>query len=362
MSRGQFEGVEESTSQCAQSSAYSGLEYQQNTGHGLRGIGANLLYYSGMIAARRFVRQRLSRQAQICVLGLHRVLTDAQRHKATSLSGMSIRDVTLRRMLEYLRQKYELTSLGKMISEEYANSGKPLCLVTFDDGWEDNYTTAREILREFGVRPLIFIATGLIGSDQTFWEESLLKATREANGPELVTQLLSELDAGAKSVTPEQLIDLIKKMPHAARQPILRKYLQKGPAGDGNRMMSWVQLEKLRDDGFDFGAHTVTHPLLCYENDETVLRELSLSKQTLEERLGIPICAFAYPSGNYDQRIQELVRRSGFRFAFTCEPEWYGIKQDPLATPRFLLHEGCVTNRGEFSPAALELTLTGWRR
>ncbi|MGE5112774.1 MAG: polysaccharide deacetylase family protein [Acidobacteriaceae bacterium] len=273
-----------------------------------------------------------------------------------------MRDKTFRNMLIYLRRKYELISLEHLISGKYPNSGKPLCLLTFDDGWQDNYTTAREILLEFGVRPLIFVATGLIDSGGTFWEESLLNSLRSGTASDLVPRLLSELQQEQRSITPDQLITTLKRMPEAKRAPILQKFVDKGTAVDGNGMMSWEQIGKLKDLGFDFGAHTVNHPLLCYENDETVVRELNLSKQTLEKKLGIPIHAFAYPSGNYDQRIEHLVRRSGFRFAFTCEPQWYQFKKDSFAIPRFLLHEGCVTNRGAFSPAVLELTLTGWRK
>jgi len=249
-----------------------------------------------------------------------------------------------------------------LITEKYPETGKPLCLVTFDDGWEDNYTTARQILLEFGIRPLIFIATGLIGSDRTFWEETLLNSVRSGKCSDFVSRLLSELQIQRTSITPEQLIDALKRMPEARRAPILQSFVGNRMASGRNEMMSWEQLGGLRDLGFDFGAHTVNHPLLCYESDETVVRELTHSKQTLEEKLGIPIHALAYPSGSYDERIEQLVQKCGFRYAFTCEPRWSQFKQDSLAIPRFLLHEGCVTNRGVFSSAALELTLTGWRQ
>jgi peptidoglycan/xylan/chitin deacetylase (PgdA/CDA1 family) len=353
------ETIQQSASQRARLDAYSLAESQSGARSGVRGAAANILYYSGIIAAQRYLRQR---RRQVCVLGLHRVLTDEQRSHATSLAAMSIRAETFRRMLAYLQRNYELISLQHLIAEEFPANGKPLCLLTFDDGWEDNYTTAREILQEFGIRPLIFIATGLIGSGATFWEETLLNSMRSDNTSDFLPQLLSELRIPRKSITPEQLVDALKRMPEAERAPILCKFLGKDVAVGGNQMMTWEQLARLKDLGFDFGAHTVNHPLLCYERDQTVLRELSVSKETLEEKLGISIHAFAYPSGNHDQRVEQLVQRSGFRFAFTCEPQWSSVKQDPLAIPRFLLHEGCVTNRGDFSPAALELTLTGWRQ
>ena len=69
---------------------------------------------------------------------------------------------------------------------------------------------------------------------------------------------------------------------------------------------------------------------------------------------------FAYPNGNWDERVRQLVKEAGYERAFTTRPGWYDQRQDPYTIRRILLHEGNVTDRdGRFSPAMLSLTLAG---
>jgi peptidoglycan/xylan/chitin deacetylase (PgdA/CDA1 family) len=125
-------------------------------------------------------------------------------------------------------------------------------------------------------------------------------------------------------------------------------------------MLTWQQAIEMSRNGIEIGAHTVTHPLLSYENDTAVERELYQSKQTVEQKLGKPVHAFAYPNGNWDERVRKWVKQTGYDCAFTTRPGWFDRRQDPYTICRILLHEGNVTDRnGQFSPAMLSLTLAG---
>jgi peptidoglycan/xylan/chitin deacetylase (PgdA/CDA1 family) len=125
-------------------------------------------------------------------------------------------------------------------------------------------------------------------------------------------------------------------------------------------MLTWNQAIEMSRDGIEMGAHTVGHPLLSYENDATVERELCVSKQTLEEKLGKKVRAFAYPNGDWDERVRRCVQQVGYEGAFSTRPGWYRQGQDPYIIRRILLHEGNVTDRkGHFSPAMLSLALAG---
>ena len=54
-----------------------------------------------------------------------------------------------------------------------ADQAKPLCLLTFDDGWRDTYATAYPWLKRFGMPATVFIATGSIERRGGFWVEQL---------------------------------------------------------------------------------------------------------------------------------------------------------------------------------------------
>jgi peptidoglycan/xylan/chitin deacetylase (PgdA/CDA1 family) len=83
--------------------------------------------------------------------------------------------------------------------------------------------------------------------------------------------------------------------------------------------MSWNEIRSLEHDGFEFGAHTMQHPILPRMALATdIQREVLESKQLLEQRLEHPVLHFCYPNGDFDARSEAAVRQAGFQTAVTC--------------------------------------------
>lgn len=325
---------------------------------------ADVLYYSGALWLWRLLRQRFLGR-EICVLGLHRVLTETEQSRCNSLDGMVLTEETYVRLLEYLQQGFHVISLESLVGQTSGtNSAKPSCLLTFDDGWRDTYTTAHRWLKKFGIPAAVFLTTGFIGSQGGFWVERLKKAWRV---PALRAQMQAAFKevAGANAdhqMTLEGLVEWLKHMPAEKRNSLLQRWLRPEDHGDEpddvDCMVTWNQVMEMSCQGMAVGAHTVSHPLLSYENDVDVEREVRLSKQVLEEKLGKKVCAFAYPNGDWNERVRCWVQQVGYKAAFTTEPGWYRPGQDPYSICRILLHEGNVTGRkNEFSAAMFNLTL-----
>jgi peptidoglycan/xylan/chitin deacetylase (PgdA/CDA1 family) len=324
---------------------------------------ASLLHYSGAfdcsIPFRRGARK-------VCVLGLHRVLTRAEQRLTNSLDGMTISDETFLALLRYLDRHFQVSTLGMLqaAKEQRADHSKPCCLLTFDDGWKDTYRSAYPLLKKFGMPAVVFITTGSVGKSEGFWVEQLKRvwsiSSVQAKAQELWRQICE------KKRTPlelENLVERLKHMPAENRDVLLSKLF---PAEENDNsenvdsMLTWQEVVELSRNGVEIGAHTVSHPLLTYENDTTVDRELRSSKQTLEEKIGNPIRAFAYPNGDYDARVRQFVQQAGYEFAFTTEPGCHRRGEDPFSIRRILLHEGNITGPdGQFSPAMFRFTLSG---
>lgn len=334
----------------------------------LRFAAADLLYYSDALVLWRFFRQRVLHKNEVCVLGLHRVLTKSDQSRSNSLDGMVLSDVTFVRLLEYLQRRFYVVSLEALCGGETreADKSKPWCLLTFDDGWRDTYTTAYPWLKKFGMPATVFLATGSIEGQGGFWVEQLKKAWRVPSSCAQMKSVLSRIaDKNAGQVTElEDIVEWLKHMPSEKRHSLLERLLpsedNSDDPGEVDSMLTWNQVIEMSRDGIEIGAHTVSHPLLSYENDTTVERELRVSKQTLEEKLGKKVGAFAYPNGDWDERVRRWVQQVGYERAFTTQPGWYHQGQDPYTIRRILLHEGNVTGRNhQFSPAMLSLTLAG---
>jgi peptidoglycan/xylan/chitin deacetylase (PgdA/CDA1 family) len=272
---------------------------------------------------------------------------------------MIMREATFARLLAYLQARFHVISLETFLQGDGATAGgsKPCCLLTFDDGWRDTYTTAYPLLRKFGMPAVVFVATGVVGSKGGFWEEQLRKAVRLS---------ASDVQATSKESDLEIMIERLAHMPAEKRQAFLAKLLpaagSNGSADATDRMSSWSQVIEMSRDGVEIGAHSVSHPLLTYERGATLQRELSACKAALENAVGKPVRAFAYPYGDWDERVRRRVEQSGYDCAFITLPGWHERGRNRYTIRRILLHEGCVTNpNGAFSAAMLELTLTGWR-
>jgi peptidoglycan/xylan/chitin deacetylase (PgdA/CDA1 family) len=330
---------------------------------------ACLLYYSGLISLWSLVRRRLWANREVCVLGFHRVLASKDLARSNSLDSIVMRQETFAKVLEFLSKRYCALSLEMFLNDGSlaANHSKPRCLITFDDGWKDTYTTAYPLLKRFKMPVTIFLTAGFIDGQKTFWTEQLAHAWRDASVRQQACSQLerSSLDCGADTRL-EEIVEYLKHMPSTQRERILTHLLPTEGTGDladeADQMMTWHQVREMSQDGINFGAHTVTHPLLTFEEDATVEGELRQSKQTIEEKLGKRVRAFAYPNGNWDKRIRRWVEQVGFECAFDTRSGQYRRGQDRYTIRRILLHEGNVTGpKRRFSPAMLSFTLARWR-
>ena len=87
------------------------------------------------------------------------------------------------------------------------------------------------------------------------------------------------------------------------------------PPLSGSEMLSWGEIKVMRDAGIDFGAHTISHPDLTALDTAAIGYEITVSKEIIEDNLGVPVLSFAYPYGRYDERILEI---AGHNFECAC--------------------------------------------
>jgi peptidoglycan/xylan/chitin deacetylase (PgdA/CDA1 family) len=108
-------------------------------------------------------------------------------------------------------------------------------------------------------------------------------------------------------------------------------YVISGPVGQPG-YMSWEQIAALRDAGMEIGAHTIDHFDLTTLDEAESARQIAQSKADIEQRLGISVVSFCYPTGLYNWTIEEQTRAAGFLSATTTR--WDGDYSDVMALPR----------------------------
>jgi len=80
--------------------------------------------------------------------------------------------------------------------------------------------------------------------------------------------------------------------------------------------MGWDDLRALVERNIEVGSHTLTHPHLTRLGDHELLRELQVSRERLQDQLGVRCRFLAYPYGEEDERVRAAARLSGYEAAF----------------------------------------------
>lgn len=101
-----------------------------------------------------------------------------------------------------------------------------------------------------------------------------------------------------------------------------------------HRLMDWRQIEDAHRRGFEIGCHTHSHPHLTQISEVDARREIFDSKKILEDRLGAEVVSFAYPYGDFDDRIRDLVQEAGYSSAVTVRKGRSTLADHVLTLPR----------------------------
>lgn len=300
--------------------------------YGRKNILANCLTATGVIPA--VSRFRALRGGQLTVLAYHRVWDVADETRFpfdVELISASVADFGWQ--MDYVRRNFDTITCqmaAQIVNGEAEAPPRPL-VITFDDGFEDNYQNAFPVLSALEIPATIFLSTGYIGGERTFWYDELahlllgapecrlnlhgLNRTVQLTADPLqrraaLNLLLKEL----KVIGDERRLDILRQIQELLGTESL---LAPSPL---SRPMSWDQIREMAAKGIEFGSHTVSHPILANLNDQQLRFELQESKREIERQLGKPCEAISYPVGGssaFDKRVTRLVKEAGYRIGFS---------------------------------------------
>lgn len=135
-------------------------------------------------------------------------------------------------------------------------------LITFDDGFEDNLLFAAPVLQQYGFPAVVFVIADFLGK--------------------------CSADVWPFADSPRY-----------------------------GRFLTREQISTLLAADIQVGSHSLTHPPLTKLDADRLGQEISGSRLRLEEMFGAPVRSFAYPGGDFDARVEEVVARAGYAAAFT---------------------------------------------
>jgi peptidoglycan/xylan/chitin deacetylase (PgdA/CDA1 family) len=277
-----------------------------------------------------FIKKRRSGSVQILIY--HRVNDQKdQFFPATPTNVFS-------RQMEYLAHNFNICSLENAI-DMMRNKDIPdnAVVVTFDDGYKDNYTTAFPILKSYSIPATIFLTTNAIDSERVLWHDRVFSAFRETRvslleefGDPLIRHPLRTLEE--KLYAQQDVLKFLWSLSDHERLFWIDRLMERLRVLDQKSvpdlMLTWDEVRIMYQNGLSFGSHTVTHPILSRLSMDNIRSEIYESKKSMEVNLQTSIKTFAYPNGkqdNYNTITKQIVKEAGYICALTTI---FGANQD----------------------------------
>jgi peptidoglycan/xylan/chitin deacetylase (PgdA/CDA1 family) len=296
---------------------------------GLRGQLGQLCYNSGLLHSVQRVRSWLRKDLRI--LAYHRVLPLP--NPATyefDLELISTPPDQFREQMLLLKERFLPMRLSDVAAELDAGRELPAdaVVVTFDDGYNDNYDVVFPILRELGVPATFFVSTGHIDSGRPYaydWlvHMVLLSPASRLVLPELGMDVPLPPDRSARRAIAGHVLHQMKEIGALEQTAMIQRLerewnMPSDTAPPDCRPMTWDQLREMHAAGFEIGSHGVHHWMLAKLPQAELDDEIRQSKETLQRELGVAPLLMSYPVGSgraFDQRVIDSTREAGYALA-----------------------------------------------
>jgi peptidoglycan/xylan/chitin deacetylase (PgdA/CDA1 family) len=201
-------------------------------------------------------------------------------------------------------------------------------LITFDDGYLDNYEIAFPILRSHGVGGTFFLATSMVGSSQVPWWDRIAHLVKTARKRRFSLRypsgLAVDIDRNGLARSLQAVLEFYKRPENSDSARFIRELEERSEGEElpktSRRFLSWGEAGEMMRGGMTIGSHTHSHAVLSQLGPDQQLEQLSQSRAILKEQLGVEVDLLAYPVGgtkSFNDETRRITREAGYRAAFS---------------------------------------------
>lgn len=314
--------------------------------------------FAGVASLARTVR-RWGADGHLAVLTYHRVL-DPTLEACLDDEVVDATPTEFEAQLRFLKDACNPIGLDDLLA--YKSGGalpSNAVLITFDDGYRDNYRVALPLLERYGIPAVFFVTADCVERRALFWWDRIAWVVERAKTDRLELEyprkrtILLSGDSGAKREAARKLARVVKSYWGLD----LERYLEgiERAAGIGlsrsderliadANLMTWDEIRGLINAGMAVESHTMTHRVLGTLPEHAVDAELTGSRAMIERETGRPVRAVAFPVGatlETAPHVRRALRRAGYELGFSnatgMAKRW---RFDPLEIPRIAMERG----------------------
>lgn len=233
-------------------------------------------------------------------------------------------------LIVFFKQNFDIISIAEavsLINQSPKKSYGKYLVITFDDGYKDNYTQAFPILKKHNVPACFFIATSLIGNKKLPWWDRIAYNYKTNKFKSI--KLSSWLEAVKHKGDDKAFVRDILAATKISQDPIEKQLKEiehlfplKGELPT-QEFLSWDNLKEMISHGMDVGAHSHNHEILANLSQDEMIFELTHSKMLIEQNLPYQVSSFSYPvgsQGTYNESVTKALVDCGYDIAFNFQP------------------------------------------
>ena len=296
-------------------------------------------------------------KGKVLILMYHRVLSEKDLIRFYTQPGMYVLESVFLMQMNFFQQNFNVLSLNDLLNcwgTGGLDKGQRYCVITFDDGWLDNYLYAYPILKKNGMPATIFLPTSFIGTDRWFWPDRLSYLLRNCHSDKLPEEKKEAIQSlvrnyltlgSVETITCldeiDPVIESFKRLPAEMIENFIREAssLLGAEVPHDRLMLNWDEIREMSGGGISFGAHSASHQILTNLSLEDACTEIERPLKVLRAQNISLSPVFCYPNGNYDRDIVECVRSCGYQAAVSTH---FGhescFPQDPYSLKRIGMH------------------------
>jgi peptidoglycan/xylan/chitin deacetylase (PgdA/CDA1 family) len=304
------------------------------------------------LAKKAVLRSGLLRMVGACrgrgaaILMYHSVMEDPRAQDALLGGIIHSRDV-FRRQMELVARQYSPASLDQVRRFVRGQDEVPdrAVVVTFDDGYADNYEIVAPVLNELGVPATFYVTVECVEQRKLPWPARLrfvFRNTKKNTWSDSSEKVWPLSDVGEREKAYLISCDECCKLAGTAQGKYVARHEEEldiqVPVESGALMMNYDHIRTLLQQGHIIGSHTMTHPNMAHVSLQDARREMAESKQRLEQQLNTAIAHFSYPcpalSPHWTDQTVIASRQAGYETAVTTDGGLARKGDNPLSLKR----------------------------
>lgn len=228
--------------------------------------------------------------------------------------------------MTFLARNFDVIAPEDLVELRDATVGRRV-LVTFDDGYRDNWEVAFPILRSCGLRATFFVTAGFLDGGTVAWWDEIAWMVRRSTARTLFCPWLGrDLSLTDRDATIHALLRRYKSLPGEQCAPFVAWLADATGSGRcpasaaRDTWMTWDMVREMRAAGMSIGGHTVHHPVLSRLSPSEQIAEIRGAGERLRAELGEPMRWFSYPVGGrdaFDEHTRRALAMAGVELAFS---------------------------------------------